>query len=154
MDKEIRKDQLKAIPEKAVARMVLPELDREYTLNEIAIITSAGPARTLGLDQKGHLGIGADADVAIYNDRKDVLEMFSYPRFVIKSGHLIIEEGELRHSIEGSQFASKPIYDESIEDYLRPLFGQLYSMSFENYPVTEECIHGLHVHQCGSCDPK
>ena len=79
------------------------------------------------------------------------MEMFSYPRFVIKSGQLIIEEGELRNSIEGSQFASKPTYDSGIEDYLRPLFSQHYTMSFENYPVTEECVHGLNVHQCGSC---
>ena len=30
------------------------------------IITSAGPARALGLSQKGHLGVGADADVTMY----------------------------------------------------------------------------------------
>jgi formylmethanofuran dehydrogenase subunit A len=151
MDKEFRKEELKKLPAKALSRIVLPELDREYTLSEIAIITSAGPAKTLGLPQKGHLGIGADADVAIFNHHPNAMEMFSYPRFVIKSGQIIIEEGELRNSIEGSQFASKPTYDSAIEDYLRPLFSQHYTMSFENYPVTEECVHGLNVHQCGSC---
>ena len=154
MDKDFRKEETKKLPEKVLPRIVLPELDRAYTLSEIAIITSAGPARTLGLPQKGHLGIGADADVAIFNVNKNPMEMFSYPRFVIKSGHLIIEEGELRHSIEGIQFASKPVYDEKIEDYLRPLFQQHYTMSFENYPVTEDCIHGLNVHQCGDCGRK
>jgi formylmethanofuran dehydrogenase subunit A len=152
MDKEFRKEQLKALPERVLSRIVLPELDREYTLNEIAIITSAGPARTLGLSQKGHLGVGADADVAVFNDRKDALEMFSYPRYVFKSGQLIIEEGEVRHSLAGTQFASKPTYDESIEEYLRPLFGQQYTVSFDNYPVAEECVHGLRVHRCGSCE--
>jgi formylmethanofuran dehydrogenase subunit A len=151
MDREFRKEEIKKLPEKVLPRIVLPELDREYTLSEIAIITSAGPARTLGLPQKGHLGIGADADVAIFNDRANAMEMFSYPRFVIKAGTVIIEEGELRNSIEGSQFASKPVYDEKIEDYLRPLFQQHYTMSFENYPVAEECVHGLEVHQCGEC---
>jgi formylmethanofuran dehydrogenase subunit A len=153
MDRDFRKEQLKTLPEKAVARMVLPDLHREYSLAEIAIITSAGPARALGLAQKGHLGIGADADIAIFNEKKDPLEMFSYPRYVIKSGELIIEEGQVRHTIDGSQFASKPTYDDTIEDYLRPLFSKHYTMSFENYPVAEECVHGLEVHQCGDCLP-
>ena len=72
MNADFRKEQLKKLPAKALKRIVLPELNREYTLSEIAIITSAGPARALGLPQKGHLGIGADADVAIYNESKDV----------------------------------------------------------------------------------
>ena len=32
---------------------------REYTLDEIAILTRAGPARSLGLEDRGHLGVGA-----------------------------------------------------------------------------------------------
>ncbi len=58
------KEQIKQIAPKARQRIVLADLDREYTLSEIAIVTSAGPARSLGLTQKGHLGVGADADVA------------------------------------------------------------------------------------------
>lgn len=145
MSADFRKEQLKQFPDKTLARMVLPELTREYTLYEIAIITSAGPARTLGLKQKGHLGIGADADIAIYNHNVDVAKMFAHPRYVLKSGEVIVEEGELRKSIEGRQFAVKPQYDESIEDYLRPLFQQHYTMSFENYPVSAERVHGLEV---------
>ena len=71
--------------------------------------------------------------------------MFAYPRYVIKGGDVIVEEGELRKSIEGRQFAVKPRYDPAIEDFLRPLFQQYYTMSFENYPVTEERVHGLEV---------
>jgi len=52
---------------KALADTALPDLDREYSLNEIAIITRAGPARLLGLKNKGHLGAGADADITIYD---------------------------------------------------------------------------------------
>ena len=42
-------------------------------LNEIAIITRAGPARILGLKNKGHLRVGADADITIYtpHDNQD-----------------------------------------------------------------------------------
>jgi formylmethanofuran dehydrogenase subunit A len=63
MDVEFRKEQIKLLPEEARKRIVLADLDRQYTLSEIAIISSAGPARALGLSQKGHLGVGADADV-------------------------------------------------------------------------------------------
>ncbi|HYH68441.1 MAG TPA: formylmethanofuran dehydrogenase subunit A, partial [Urbifossiella sp.] len=76
---------------------------------------------------------------------KDVAAMFAHPRYVIKSGAVVVEEGEIRLSPEGRQFAVKPRYDEAIEDYLRPLFQQHYTMSFENYPVGADRVHGLEV---------
>ena len=145
MNADFRKEQLKALPEKSRGKMVLPDLSREYTLFEIAIITSAGPARTLGLPHKGHLGVGADADIAVYNNAPDVAQMFAHPRYVFKGGELIVEEGELRKSVEGRAYAFKPEYDETIEEYIRPLFQQYYTMSFENYPVTPDRVHGLEV---------
>lgn len=145
MDREFRKEQMKALSPKVLKRIILPELDREYTLSEIAVISSAGPARALGLPQKGHLGVGADADIAIYNENKDVAHMFAYPRYVIKGGEVVVEEGDLRRTVEGREFAVRPTYDEKIEDFLRPLFQQYYTMSFDNYPVEESRVHGLEV---------
>ena len=46
-------------------------------------------ARALGLSQKGHLGVGADADVTIYNQNPDGELMFRYPRYVIKGGEVL-----------------------------------------------------------------
>jgi formylmethanofuran dehydrogenase subunit A len=148
MDAGFRKEQLAKLPPRVLKRIVLPELTREYTLSEIAIISSAGPARALGLTQKGHIGVGADADIAIYNGDGDVTRMFAYPRYVIKGGEVIIEEGELRRTVEGHSFAVCPTYDESVEAYLRPLFQQYYTMSFDNYPVEVDRVHGLHVAEC------
>jgi formylmethanofuran dehydrogenase subunit A len=145
MDAEFRREQVKKLPEKARARTVLADLNRQYTLSEIAVITSAGPARALGLPQKGHLGVGADADVAIYNDSRDVATMFAHPRYVIKGGEVVVEEGDLRQAVEGRGYVVRPAYDETIEDYLRPLFQQYYTMSFDNYPVEPERVHGLQV---------
>jgi formylmethanofuran dehydrogenase subunit A len=143
MNAEFRKEQIKNISPKVLNRIVLPELNREYSLFEIAIITSAGPARALGLSNKGHLGIGADADIAIYNENKDVAHMFAYPRYVIKGGEVVVEEGEMRNAIDGHSYVFKPEYDETIEEYLRPVFQQVYTMSFENYPVEESRVHGM-----------
>jgi formylmethanofuran dehydrogenase subunit A len=149
MDLDFRKEQMKALAPKAFKRIVLPELDRVYTLSEIAIITSAGPARALGLAQKGHLGVGADADVAIFNDNpKNAAQMFAYPRYVIKAGEVVLEEGEIRKSVEGRGILVQPTYDEKIEDFIRPLFQQYYTMSFENYPVELERIEHPEVRVC------
>jgi formylmethanofuran dehydrogenase subunit A len=148
MDAEFRREQLKALTPKALGRIILPELNRQYTLFEIAIITSAGPARALGLAQKGHLGIGADADVALFNESKDIARMFAFPRYVIKAGEVVIEEGEIRKTVEGHGFVVQPTYDPKVEDYIRPLFQQYYTMSFDNYPVEIERLEHPEIHQC------
>jgi formylmethanofuran dehydrogenase subunit A len=148
MDADYRRERVKALPPKALKRTVLADLDREYTLREIAIITSAGPARALGMKNKGHLGVGADADVAIYHDKPDGETQFRYPRYVLKAGEIVVEDGDIRPRENGRQFVVQPHYDESVEDYLRPLFQQYYTMSFENYPVELERIEHSEVHTC------
>jgi formylmethanofuran dehydrogenase subunit A len=148
MNADQRRDRAMALPKKAQGRTVLADLNREYTLFEIAIITSAGPARALGLSQKGHLGIGADADLTIYNEKPDGELLFRYPRYVIKAGEIVVEEGEIRNISNGRGFLVQPGYDESIEAFLRPLFQQYYTMSFENYPVELERIERPEIRPC------
>jgi formylmethanofuran dehydrogenase subunit A len=148
MNVDHRRERVKMLPPKALKRILLADLDRQYTLSEIVIITSAGPARALGLSQKGHLGVGADADVAIYHERPDGVAMFKSPRYVIKGGEIVVEEGQVRAVVEGRQFVVHPAYDAQIEEYLRPVFQQCYTMSFENYPVEAERVHGLQLAEC------
>ena len=135
----------RALRPKARSRTTLGDLHREYSLLDIATITSAGPARALGLANKGHLGVGADADIAIYHEKPDGDFLFRYPRYVIKAGEVVVEEGEIRKMSEGKEFVVQPAYDPGIEDYLRPVFEQYYTMSFDNYPVAPERVHGLQV---------
>src|SRR5207245_9917559 len=83
MDRAYRDAQLKGVNQKLLAGSALLDgLAREYTLGEIAIITRAGPARLLGLKQKGHLAAGADADVTIYANDADRESRFATPRYV------------------------------------------------------------------------
>jgi formylmethanofuran dehydrogenase subunit A len=147
MNADLRRERVRALPAKAQKRTRLGDLDREYSLLDIATITSAGPARALGLTNKGHLGVGADADVAIYNEKPDGDFVFRYPRYVIKAGQIVVEEGEIRKMSEGREFVVQPTYDNAIEDYLRPLFQQYYTMSFENYPVELDRLEGAEVRQ-------
>lgn len=150
MDVDFRRECLKKLPPKAQKRIVLGELDRQYTLSDVAILTSAGPARALGLPQKGHLGVGADADLVVYEEDTDVRRMFSYPRYVIKGGEVVVEEGEIRATPAGRGLLVQPAYDETTEEFLRPLFQQYYTMSFDNYPVEMHRVAEPVITACGS----
>jgi formylmethanofuran dehydrogenase subunit A len=141
MDRAFREDQMGRANQRAIRRTALLDgLDREYTLNEIAIITRAAPARRLGLRDKGHLGVGADADVTIYHDRPDREEMFATPRYVIKGGEVAVEEGELRLVDEGVLLSSHAAFDPEVSRVLEPLFGDRYTVAFEHYPVRDPAL--------------
>ncbi len=141
MDSSFREDQISRANQRAIRRTALTDgLDREYTLNEIAIITRAAPARRLGLRDKGHLGIGADADVTIYHDRADREEMFATPRYVIKGGQLAVEDGDLRRVDEGLLLSSSAGFDPEVTGVLEPLFGDRYTVGFEHYPVRDPAL--------------
>jgi len=136
MDRTYRDDQLKRVNQKLLGGSALLDgIAREYSLNEIAIVTRAAPARILGLATKGHLGIGADADVSVYTSDPDVSRMFATPRYVIKGGTLVVEEGQLRRSPEGRRLYVRPGYDAQVERGLREFFDRYSTISFDNYPV-------------------
>ena len=141
MDRAYREDQMGRANQKAIRRTALLDgLDREYTLNEIAIITRAAPARRLGLRDKGHLGIGADADVTVYNDRPDREEMFARPRYVIKGGEVAVDDGDLRRVDDGILLSSAAAFDPDVSGVLAPLFGERYTVAFEHYPVHDPAL--------------
>jgi len=50
--------------------------------------------------------------------------------------------------VEGRGFVVRPTYDEKVEEYIRPLFQQYYTMSFDNYPVEMERIEHPEVREC------
>lgn len=142
MDKQFRLDQVRSVNQKAMAQTVLLDgLDREYSLQEIAIITRAGPAKLLGLANKGHLGVGADGDITVYMECDDKEEMFTTPRYVFKDGQMIIEDGEFRTDHEGRVLHVAPDYDPKIEQVIRPFFEDYYTIQFDNYPVSESYLH-------------
>jgi formylmethanofuran dehydrogenase subunit A len=148
MDRTYRKEILKRVPPRVLstlrdnsspsgARPVcrLPDLDREYSLYEIAIITRASPARLLGLKQKGHLGVGADGDVTIYTPGADKRAMFELPRYVIKGGEVVVEQGEIRKDVEGCTLHVEPEYDAGVLPDIKKWFESYYTIQFANYPV-------------------
>ncbi len=144
MDKEFRHEEMKTVNQKALDKTQLRDLQREYTLNEIAIITRAGPARALNLKNKGHLGVGADADITVYDDLEDKEAMFNAPRYVIKAGNNIIANHEFIGDHIGKVLHTTPEYDADIEKIVQPFFEDYYSIEFANYAVSD---HYLHDHE-------
>lgn len=107
MNKPLRDEQLAAANKAARQYTGLGGINREMTLSDIAIITRAAPAAALGLANKGHLGPGADADITIYNDdTTDPQRMFENPRYVVKGGHVLVEDGQLGQAVKGVRFCA------------------------------------------------
>ena len=74
------------------------------TMYEIAIMTRAAQAKALGLVNKGQLGVGADADVAIFNINPETLDIaqkfkvarkaFKHAAYTIKDGKIVVKDGK------------------------------------------------------------
>lgn len=140
MDCDYRLEVFESIHPRQRRGSVLKELGREYSLYEIAIISRAGPARALGLKNKGHLGVGADADIAVYQEMDDKAEMFARPRYVFKGGELVARDGRVVADPPGRTFYVAPQYDLGIEKDIRRHFETAYTVSFENYSISSDFV--------------
>lgn len=149
MDRNYRRAMMSAAHPLLRERSVLADLDREYSLNEIAIITRAAPARMLGLKNKGHLGPGADADITIYSPHENQTLMFELPRYVIKAGRVLVEDGEIREDSRGKTLHVAPEFDPGIEASIQEWFEQHYSVGFRNYPVSDDYVPDPERIDCG-----
>jgi formylmethanofuran dehydrogenase subunit A len=142
MSRDYRREVLARVPAKVKARCVLADLDREYTLNEIAIVTRAGPARILGLTHKGHLTPGADGDVTIYTPNQNKREMFALPRFVVKAGEVVAEQGEIRGAAFGKTLHVAPEHDSAMLTNLRGWWDRCGSVPFDSFAICADELTG------------
>ncbi|MDQ0467100.1 formylmethanofuran dehydrogenase subunit A [Labrys wisconsinensis] len=127
MDKEERDRVLAGLPAMARERSGLASIEREYTLREVAIMTRAAPARLLGLADRGHLGPGARADIALYEDQPDRAAMFAAAKLVLKDGEIILRDGEPLGWRAGRTLTLQPPVDPAMarraDAYLADRFG-------------------------------
>ena len=144
MDRSFRNDMLSTINKEAAAASTLSSIDREYSLYEIAIMTRAAPARSLGLKNRGHLGSGAVADITVYSNNKNKEKMFSKPDYVFKDGELIVRNGKIVKVVNGGTHTLRPEFDNSIEKSLKSYFDRYLSMSMGNFKIDDDEIveHG------------
>ncbi|MBA7610823.1 Formyltransferase/hydrolase complex Fhc subunit A [subsurface metagenome] len=149
MSKDCRDRMLAGCPKGVRGRTVLESLKREYSLSEIAIITRAGTAKALGLKNKGHLGPGADADIAVYPKDSDKERMFSSPSYVLKGGEVIVKDGKVVKSVQGRTIYVELPPEKWIEDEIKEDFERFYSVSWANYPVQDAYLKKSEVVKCG-----
>ena len=152
-----REKLLNKVSRRARHKSLLPTIDREYTFYELAIATRAGQAKSLGLKDKGHLGVGADADIAIYNvnpeevdpskQYKRVRKSFKNAEYTIKDGQIVVKQGEIVKSVGGRIFWVRPELSSSrmeISPRLKEVFEDYYTVQYENYIVPEHHLANSH----------
>jgi formylmethanofuran dehydrogenase subunit A len=138
MDRVYREECLAQIHPAARKASLLGGIKREYTMREIAIMTRAAPARSLGLADRGHLRPGAVADVVAYRPRADVEAMFRVPTHVFKAGVEVARHGDILAAPAGATQLIRPHYDKTIESRLRRFFDDHMTVSFDHFPLADD----------------
>jgi formylmethanofuran dehydrogenase subunit A len=81
--------------------------------------------------------------VTIYTPSADQRAMFELPRYVIKAGEVIAEQGEIRQELYGKTLYVAPEYDKGVLPDIKKWFEPAYTIQFANYPVDESYLsHG------------
>jgi formylmethanofuran dehydrogenase subunit A len=111
MDKSFRDEQLAKLHPDVAAQSALKEMKRELSLYEIAILTRAGPAKLLGLQDRGQLGVGAAADITVYREQADAEAMFTRPSWVFKDGVAVVRDGRVIATPVGGTHFALPGFD-------------------------------------------
>jgi formylmethanofuran dehydrogenase subunit A len=151
--KKAREATLAKCHKSARRKSLLPSIDRELTLYELAIMTRAGTAKALGLPNKGHLGVGADADVAIFNlnpETLDITQKFRTARkalsnaaYTIKDGVIVAKEGQVVDSSVRGRTMWLDVQTKDacrITEDMKRKFKEYWTIEYENYPVTDHYV--------------
>lgn len=137
MDRDFRNAQLATLNKAAQAHTLLAQIKREYSLEEIAILTRAAPARILGLTDKGHLGPGAVADIAVHTEDADREAMFSTTRMVLKNGRLIVKDGVVVELAQGTTHVARPEFDRSVDKDMQRWFDESVGLKSKHFRIAD-----------------
>ena len=150
--KKARMATLKRCNKKAQKKSLLPSIERELSLYELAIVTRAGQAKALGFKNKGHLGVGADADIAIYNvnpETTDIAKKYKTARkafgnaaYTIKDGIVVVKDGEVVQTVDGRTMWLDVNTAEQvkIDDDMKRRFKDYWTVEYDNYPVFDRYV--------------
>ena len=163
MSKPKRDAEMATLHEQVQNRTGLGGIERELDWTDIAIMTRAAPARILGLQDKGHLGLGADADISIYNLRPEELDAsqdhalvkkaLATARYTIKGGIVVSKDGKIQATPPGRTFWVDATVPQTDTDRLMPdleeKFAKYYSVQLANYAVQDAYLPHANVIRAG-----
>ncbi len=146
MDKKSRDDVLlNKCSKKASEKSQLKDIDRELSLNELCVMTRAGTAKSLGMTDRGHLGIGAIGDIAIYKldpkkmDGHLIEKAFTLAAYTLKDGQIVVKDGEITATPIGTTICAEGKVKDSIMEAMledvKAHWRNHYSINFANYAV-------------------
>jgi len=141
MSRDLRAKWIAELPPEAMAVTTLSSITREYSFYEVAAMTRAAPAKLLGLTERGHLGAGAVADVAVYDDLPDRAQMFRAAALVFKDGDLVVRDGRVTHDRWGRALVVAPERDRAVDRKMRNYYDQRYGLSDEFLKVPDYALN-------------
>jgi formylmethanofuran dehydrogenase subunit A len=154
MSNQARLDRLETLHKWVPDRTAIGGISRVFDFYDIAKMTRAGPARALGLgDIKGHLGVGADADVAVINydpkamdptsDPAGIEKAFQDTAYTIKGGEIVVIDGEVVSKGNKRTIwvdATDGVMDPAVMEDIDKKFLRFYSVTMNNYPVQDAYV--------------
>jgi formylmethanofuran dehydrogenase subunit A len=162
MSRQARTDTMREMNRACLKRTRLASNYREYSFNDIAVVTRAGTAKALGLTEKGHLGVGADGDISVYDlnpyawrpsQYKELIKEFGKAAYTIKEGEIVVKDGQVVATPMGATHwvdaKVSPEIDEELMKDIEQDFKNYYTISLKNYPVEDEYLPIQKVHYAG-----
>ncbi|HBA66739.1 MAG TPA: formylmethanofuran dehydrogenase subunit A [Methylococcaceae bacterium] len=154
MDRDYRLQCLEQLNREAVAMTLLKDLDKEFSLYDIAVMTRTAAARLLGLPDRGHLRPGAVADIAVYREQVDKAAMFADAELLFKNGRLAVHNGTVVERFNGTAQVVQPLFDHRIERDLQKYYDRFYNLGLANFRVgdvdmAQTDAERFRAHACG-----
>jgi formylmethanofuran dehydrogenase subunit A len=140
MSRDLRAEWMAKLPPEVREVTTLASIAREYSLAEIATMTRAAPAKLLGLRDRGHLGPGAVADVAVYTPAGDRATMFRSAALVFKDGELVVRDGQVTHYRWGRALWVRPEHEAAIDRPMRDHYADRYGLTPDFMKVPEGAV--------------
>ena len=162
MSRQARTDTMREMNKACLKRTGLASIYREYSFNDLAVVTRAGTANALGLTEKGHFGEGADGDISVYDldpfawrpsQYNEIIKAFGKAAYTIKGGEIVVKDGEVVATPRGSTHwvdaKVSPEIDTELMKDLEQDFKDYYTISLKNYPVEDAYLPTQKIHYAG-----
>lgn len=140
MDANYRDATLATLNPEAAEITLLKEIKREYSLYELAITTRSAPAKLMGLPDRGHLGVGAIADIAVYTPNDNYAVMFGNATWLFKNGLAVVKDGEILIEPSGQMLTLVEIASGGIENELQAYFDDYFTTRLDNIKISPDSL--------------